>query len=109
MSGSTQMLQEYYHFVNKAEVGKIIFEDLSDRTTTFLDQMKVFRLINAAGTELNEIDLIVVNPGWRKKENISDTKFSDLQKQEIIDTTLNQITTNWGISANTLAKNHQNN
>tara|TARA_B110000881_G_C18572293_1_gene516324 strand:+ start:286 stop:1629 length:1344 start_codon:yes stop_codon:yes gene_type:complete len=75
-----QMLQEYYHFVNKAEVGKIIFEDLSDRTTTFLDQMKVFRLINAAGTELNEIDLIVVNPGWRKKENVSDTKFSDLQK-----------------------------
>ena len=49
------------------------------------------------------LDIILAAYGFAK------TKFSDLQKQEIIDTTLNQITTNWGISANTLAKNHKNN
>ena len=43
--------------------------------------MKVFQLINAAGTELNEIELIVVNPGWRKQMDLSDTsKFGELQK-----------------------------
>jgi len=49
------------------------------------------------------LDIILAAYGFAK------TKFSDLQKQEIIDITLNQITTNWGISANTLAKNHQKN
>lgn len=78
---SLTMLHEYYHFLDNCEVGKIMFEDLHDRRTTFLDQMKVFQLINAAGTELNEIELIVVNPGWRKQLDLSDTsKFGELQK-----------------------------
>ena len=44
------------------------------------------------------LDILLAAYGFAK------TRFPDIQKAEIIDTTLNQITTNWGISANTLAK-----
>ena len=43
------------------------------------------------------LDILLAAYGFAK------TRFPDIQKAEIIDTTLNQITTNWGISANTLA------
>ena len=43
------------------------------------------------------LDILLAAYGFTK------TKFADIQKAEIIETTLNQITTNWGISANTLA------
>ena len=43
------------------------------------------------------LDILLAAYGFTK------TKFVDIQKAEIIETTLNQITTNWGISANTLA------
>ena len=45
------------------------------------------------------LDILLASYGFAK------TTLGDLQKTQIIDTTLNQFTTNWGISANTLAKN----
>ena len=44
------------------------------------------------------LDILLAAYGFTK------TTFPDIQKPQIIDTTLSQITTNWGISANTLAK-----
>ena len=44
------------------------------------------------------LDILLAAYGFTKNT------FPDIQKQQIIDTTINYLTSNWGNSANTLAK-----
>ena len=64
-------LNQYFSVIQTHTIGQLAFKEDVGRRITFEDQMKVFELINEAGTPLTEIELLVVRPAWRKKVDIS--------------------------------------
>jgi hypothetical protein len=64
-------LLKYFNEFKDHHIGQLSFKEDPNRTITFEDQMKVFELINQAGTQLTEIELLVVRPAWRQTVDIT--------------------------------------